>query len=696
MLVVVLAAVVIAALGLYRLRGYRYPFDVREAWAGVRTVLPVTGRTALLMWSVLAIELGFLTGWWRRVHPLSRAEAAAAAVLTLWGGGYVTLLLLGPSHAYRPVILRLVLLLVAVAAWRGSIGKTPLAPQRRGGFGPWLAIGALLLAGGPLLLMQLGSPVSPFMDVLPYVAATQKIVTFQYYDPLQNDAAGLWPPQRQVPGVDGPISLLSLAVGSSARLGTTSLIVPVAALNLLAMYLLGRHVRSGLTGGMACLFLLQTFLWRRSSDVRSTALAFPVVALGLVFLLGRRRSGARAALGGMALGLAVAVNPLIGAFGMQVASLGTIVEWLDFRRGFFVRGVVLAAGVVFALPAVLLNEGVRSPLWSLALPALAAVAFFVWLARADDRVFRRARGTPTPWARLACLVGAPLAALWFHAGREAEFYPDDWSGYPILTLLAAGGLAVLVAAVWRRPRRLPAVYLPALALLVGMLDFVLISPHRFSGPLEMKALASASTPKIILYWAPYWMAVLAGAWLANLARRALVPAVVLALVLVMYPIRHVAEPLDFDGAELSLVGTWGFHLTHAARGYWAGRGDRRWVLDENYQAVADYLKAEIARGAIDYYTHVMVISPQIESVEVALATGISADVVSPQFDPNGYWNVGSRARKLDQVAQAFEERPPYVVIEHYRPSQFPQLSQYEEVVAQQYVRLYRLRSGAAS
>jgi hypothetical protein len=309
---------------------------------------------------------------------------------------------------------------------------------------------------------------------------------------------------------------------------------------------------------------------------------------------------------------------------------------------------------------------------------------------------RRARGIPTPWARLACLVGAPLAALWFHATREAEFYPEDWSGYPILTLLAAGGLAVLALDVWRRPRRWPAAYLPALALLIGMADFLVISPHRFQGPLAMKALASASTPKIILYWAPYWMALLAGAWFAHMARRrALVPAVVLALVLVVYPVRYVAEPLDFDGAELSVVGTWGFHLTHAARGYWAGRGDRRWVLDENYQAVADYLKGEIARGAIDYYTHVMVISPQVESVEMALATGISADVVSPQFDPNGYWNVGSRCRKLDQAPQAFAERPRYVVIEHYRPAQFPQLADYEEVLAQQYVRLYRLR-GAAS
>jgi hypothetical protein len=132
-------------------------------------------------------------------------------------------------------------------------------------------------------------------------------------------------------------------------------------------------------------------------------------------------------------------------------------------------------------------------------------------------------------------------------------------------------------------------------------------------------------------------------------------------------------------------------LTNAARGYWAGRGDRRWVLDDNYQAIADILTQEIPKGTIDYYTHVMVISPS-ESVELALATGISADVVSPAFDPNGYWNLGSRMRRLDAVDEAFAQSPPYVVIEQFQPSRFPQLAAYDLVLERSYVRLYRRRS----
>jgi hypothetical protein len=211
---------------------------------------------------------------------------------------------------------------------------------------------------------------------------------------------------------------------------------------------------------------------------------------------------------------------------------------------------------------------------------------------------------------------------------------------------------------------------PALALLVAIVDFEITAPWRFQGSLETRALASAATPKMILYWSPYWMALLAGLWFGMLARSwALVPALLLGALLVIYPVRHVQEPLDYDGAELSVAGTWGFHLTHAARGYWAGRGDRRWVLDENWGAVADALRREIDEGRIGYYTHVLQISAGQESVELALATGISVDVVTP----------------------AFAERPPYVVIESLLPASFPQLAVYERMVERSYVHLYRLK-----
>jgi len=688
--VVATATLGIAALACHRLRDYPYPLDVRAALRGLATVVDVTGLTALLVWSVIAAHTFAVGRWLRRRADLSVAEAAAAAVVLLWIGGYLALLLLGPTGLYRPAVLRTLMLLVVAGALATTRGREPRRRSVGGDAGAWVAAAAFALAAGPLLLMQLGSPVSPFMDVLPYVASTEKIVTFQYYEPLQNDAAGIWPPSRQVPGCDGVLSLLALITGRQASVTITSLIVPMAAFNVLAVYLLGRHLSSGLAGGMACLFLLQTFFWRRSADVRSTALAFPLIALGLVFLLGRRRGGFRAALGGGALGLAVAVNPLIGAFGMQVASLGTIVEWLDFRRGFVVRVLALAAGCLVAFPTVLIGLGVRTPLWTLALPAVAGAIVLALLARANGRVLRRARGTPTAWARVGVILGTAAYALYLHASRTSELLTNDWFGYPVLALLTAFGFLVLATAVWQRPARAAGAALPALALLIGMIDFGIVGPYRFQGALETRALASEVTPKITIYWSPYWMALLAGAAFGMLAKRwALVPTLVLAMLLVVYPVRFVNEPLDFDGAELSLAGTWGFHLTNAARGYWAGRGDRRWVLDGNWRAVTDRLMAEVKAGRIDYHTHVLVLSAGLEAVELPLATGISVDIVSPQFHADSPWNLGSRARALDAVPAAFGAQPEYVIVNQLPPASFPQLAAYDELAVHDYVRLYR-------
>jgi len=687
-IVIAAAIALISWLAVRRLGNYRYPLDVSAAVRGAATTARETGTTAALVWTILGLELWAVGRWLRSRSDLSFGEAAAAATVLLWGGAYVALLTLGPLGLYRPLVLRGLLLAVfgaAVLAARGA------GAPRRGArsWGPWIAAAAFALTAGPLLLMQLGSPVSPFMDVLPYVASTEKIVTFEFYDAFENDAAGIWPP-RQVPGCDGILSLLALAAGRSARLTTTSLIVPVAALNVLAIYLVGRQVGGPLGGGMAALFLLQTFLWRRSADVRSTALAFPLIAIGLAFLLGTRRRSGRLALGALALGVAFAVNPLIGVFGMQVASLGTVVEWLDFRRLFVARALALAAACLVALPVLFINLGIRFSMAVLAPVAVLGCGLLVALARAG--VKGRGRGAPTPWARIAIIVAVMFTALHYHARGDSEFFTYDWFGYPVLALLALCGLAAAAEAAWRRPTRWPAIAVPALALLVAIVDFEITAPWRFQGSLETRALASAATPKMILYWSPYWMALLAGLWFGMLARSwALVPALLLGALLVIYPVRHVQEPLDYDGAELSVAGTWGFHLTHAARGYWAGRGDRRWVLDENWGAVADALRREIDEGRIGYYTHVLQISAGQESVELALATGISVDVVTPTFNPNNYWTLGSRMRGLDALDAAFAERPPYVVIESLLPASFPQLAVYERMVERSYVHLYRLK-----
>src|SRR5258706_515253 len=58
--------------------------------------------------------------------------------------------------------------------------------------GLWIAIVSAVLTVPPLLLLQLGSPVPPYMDILATPAAAQRILTFGRYLPFDNDPYGYW------------------------------------------------------------------------------------------------------------------------------------------------------------------------------------------------------------------------------------------------------------------------------------------------------------------------------------------------------------------------------------------------------------------------------------------------------------------------------------------------------------------------
>jgi hypothetical protein len=527
------------------------------------------------------------------------------------------------------------------------------------------------------------------------VASTQKIVTFQLYEPFANDAAGHWSPTRQVVGCDALFSFLALVTGQRAELAITSLILPAAAFQLTALYLLGRAVHGSLAGGMATLFVLQVFVWRRTPDIRGTALAFALVATGLAFLFSRRRDrGVRTLLGGLAFGTAVVVNPLIGPVGMQVAALNTLVAWLDGAWPLLPPGLALAGATVMALPQVSVGLASHLPTWML--PVVVAGGFGVLLLA--GRVARGAR--PAAWrrcgaARILMLFAAVGLVVYLHSARRTEHFPDDWIGYGPIALMAVPGVAVLGSAVLHSPARLAAASIPAVAIAVGIGDHFIADPLRFQGTLEGRSLASEVTTKMMYYWWPYWLALLTGVAFARLPRRgAATPAIALALIIVLYPFDNPEHTVEFDTKHLSLAETWGHHLAHAAQGYHGGRPDRRWVLDQDWQELREFFLAEIAAGRVDYRTHVLHVGHSIHSIELALGTGISVDLVTPQHDPGSIWTVGGRIRGLDSLPERMAARPPYVLVTYMDPNAIPGLADgYERVFERprQSIVLYRRR-----
>ena len=75
---------------------------------------------------------------------------------------------------------------------------------------------------------------------------------------------------------------------------------------------------------------------------------------------------------------------------------------------------------------------------------------------------RHIEGRAWPIGRLLAIVGVPIWMLRIHAQKGSEFVNDNWHGYGVLFLLAAGGFLVLAVSVWRQPRRWRAAAIPAL------------------------------------------------------------------------------------------------------------------------------------------------------------------------------------------------------------------------------------------
>ncbi len=692
-LVAVVTAVV-AKLAVLRLGNYPYPIDLAAAWTGAMSIADTTVPALLVVWCVLALAIAAVCRWLRgRAPDLLTSEAILGAIVVLWAITDVALLVLGPLGLYRPNVLRLLLAVVAAIALLRARRDAPAAARRRRAWPPgaWVAAFTVALVIVPLVLMQIGSPVSPFMDILALVAAVQKVVTFRFYDPFANDASGIIALGRGSVGYDAPLSFVSLVAGLPGHLGISALIVPAGLMQITALYLLGRRSYGSVAGGLATLFLLQTFAWRRTMDIRGTCLTFALVAAGLALLAGRR-SGTRTFLGGLTLGTAVTVNPLIGAVGMLVASVQAVVAWLDCGVPIVVSVATLGAASIFASPQVLIGLSRPAPVWVLPIAALvgvAALAGAAWLAERGWRPWK-----PRPWARLVAILGTAFALVAVHARHRFEFMDDSWFGYAGLALLCAPGFAAAAAAVWRRPDRRAGAAIPALTLLVGMVVYAVASPYRFEGSLDARSLASEITTKMAYYWSPFWMALVAGVGFAWLARgRARIPVTLLVATLVIYPFRYVQEPLDYDASQLSLAETWGFHLANAARGYHSGLPDRRWVVDDRWRAVGDVLLGEVAAGRIRYDTHVVYVTPGVNSVEMALYTGISMDPYTPQWSADNIWLVGTRVRPMQDLPAALAAEPPYVLVANYDGAgHAPDPARYEELVKRPGIQLYRKRT----
>jgi hypothetical protein len=692
---------VIAAASIAALKQEQFDYLFKVPWEGFVEVLPTTAWAALKVWSFWLVAAAVIGGLLLRAEPaLGVLDAAIAGMGGVQIVAFIAGNTLGPIGLYRGWTIWALLLAGAVALWRRPprIARPSLSPGQR------IALLAFALIAPGTLLLQLGSPVPPYMDVLATPAAAQRIITFGVYLPFDSDPYGYWDASSQLPGLELFYAFLGLGSGTSlALLADTAAIVPMAAFLVLTTYRLGRTIAGDLAGGMASLLLLATMCLRVLTNMHGRSVAFVLVAMGLAFLFDQERNRVRVTIGALALATAVATHAIMGALGMMVASATVLVWLLSGELVAFLAGVgVLAGATLVALPAVAVGLRFELPYPVLPLVQLAGVAI-VWLAAGG--LHARTVKDRTGVLRWALAAFAVVVLVW----RPYDLMPNNhWMRFPVVVFGGAGGLALMLCDDLRRRRAdggagaAPAlVSTITLALLIGV-GIEYVSYHywmRFRDPAVQTAMHDWFYK--VDYWHPFVLVFPAGYFAARLSQVLPRRALLLVLLAILFvPWRDHLDPYydatnfsNPDYTQHSIAEAWSYQLATAKHGYWGNTFDHRWAQGPAELELIAVLRAEIAAGRITTATHIVELSPRVylygDNLLYSVYTGINGDpyLADHPFDAS---IAGSRLRPAAEAPQRLAQRPPYVVIHNDAIPLPPEALQgYTEVFNRDEIRLLR-------
>lgn len=665
-------------------------------------VLPRTAWAALEVWTFWSVAAAVAGGLLLRAAPaLGVVDAVIGGVAGVWMFAWFGGNTLGPIGLFRSWTVWTLVGLGAFWLWRAA----PPITWRRPSPGQCLALLAFAFIAPGMLALQLGSPVPPYMDILATPAAAQRILTFGRYLPFDNDPYGYWDAAAQCPGTELLYALLGLGSGTSiATLAETAAILPMMGLLILGTYRLGKTIGDDVAGGMAALLLSATVLPRILPYMHGRSVAFPLVAIGLAFLLDPQRHGMRSALGALALGTAIPAHAIIGFFGMLTAS-ASIVFWLlagDVAGA--LGGIGLLAGAsLFAGPTVAIGLRVVLPYPVLPLMQLLGIAVIAVSARSlHHRPLRDL--FPARWLRWALALVA-IGVLVRHPPKLGVVV-DQWTRFPLLSVGAIAGLAVMLGLDMRRRSRVQLAPV-VLAFLIGVgLDYV--SREWWTTFTEPKLqTAIEDFYHKVDYWNPYVLVLPTACLFAWLYRTVSPRLAVFGLAaLLFFPWKDPSGHSDPNYHQHSIVEEYAYELQIAKNGYWGSTGHRRWAQSAAELALADILRGEIAAGRITLATHVVHLEPYLilyqDNLLFSVYTGVNDDcyVARYEFDRS---IAGGRLRPATQIEAALAQRPPYVAI-HETTAQalklydsMPELppevlQEYEELLNRDGVRLLRHRT----
>jgi hypothetical protein len=689
-------------------------FDAAKALEGVLGQLAVTVPAAILVLGATALELAtgvVLARSLRRTPFDSIADAGLAAMVA---AVLKDTLLLGTLGAFglfiAPILIVMDVAIVliglgvpAIAArtrpltkfegWRDALARVPSIP---------LAALVVIVWAGPVVL-QLASPVVPFIDVLPnYVGPVEHLRTFGWFSPLSATQSPIIGPSRTVLGYDGLMGSIATTTDLPGALAIAGFILPQTLLVAAGAHRLARALGAG-QGSLGLWALLAFALsqsFARLADARGTVVVVPLVCLGLAVAaecLNRderaereERDRARAApdpwhvgrgaIIGLALGAATLVHPVIGFFAIVTVAISALVRPRALAADAFVA--TLTAGLI-ALPqlGVMLGLSIPTLVLGIGLPTAIAVSLVAGRAIAESEGARatleRLAGI-VRWIALAALL-AGIAAAFAVAALNADRLPKAL-GEGLDLILESSGILLVVTligiAAGSRGARSPLVIVGAL---VGVAAVIVANVL----PSNIGFLGDAlrfEVPKTVHYWLSSVAAVGAAAALAHVWATDRVPFVARAIGAAVF-VAVAALPLRFDIedgrirqgqidayhlGEHRFSETFAIDLHFAAIGFWQGFPDSRNVVNAPRRAILDAVRAEIDGGRLKHDTGVLHLAKSFQqwvSTPLGVFDGVTETFVS--LDPEvSHQTVGGRLFGFERLGEFLDSGAyPYVVVE---------------------------------
>jgi hypothetical protein len=671
-------------------------FDPSAALDGVLSQLSVTLPAALLVFAATTLELatGVVLARAARRRPFaSVAEALLAAMVAAVLKDTLLLGLLGAFGLFVapvlisidvaviagalaiPAISRHVRPLTAFAGWRGALDS----------IGSWPVAALITIVWlGPVVL-QLASPVVPFIDVLPnYVGPVEHLRTFGWFSPLSATQSPIIGPSRTVLGYDGLLGALATMTNLPGGLAIAGFIAPQTLLVAAGAYRLASALRDRTDvpiGAWALLAFALSQSFARLADARGTVVVVPLVCLGLALAAeSLRRSEdpwriGRGAVIGLALGSATLVHPVIAFFAIVTVGIAGLVRPRDLGPDAFVA--TLTAGLI-ALPQLATMLGMSLPTLALGvwLPIAVVVGIGTGRLVATREPFQDAIVRAAEIARPVAIVAAigGIAIAFAVAFLRVDRVPGALDASLTLVLESSGLLLVVLLAgglFGSSGARSPLVLA---GLLVGVVALLLA--NLLPGNLGFLGDALRfEVPKSVHYWLSSIAAAGAAVALAHLWATdrlpwlARVAGIAAFVVIAALPFRP--EPIDARHlGEHRWSETFAIDLRYAGSGYWVGYPDSRNLVDAPRQEILDHLRVEIKAGRLRHDTPVLHIGRSFQqwaSTPLGVFAGITESFIS--LDPEvTHQTVGGRLEGFEALP-AYLQAPaafPYIVLEPER------------------------------